>query len=171
MKYISAPWRERYVKRGSRQPGCVFCDAVRRGDDRAALIVHRGRHNFVILNRYPYTIGHVMIAPYRHLASFTRTSRESAEELADLLKLSLKVLERAYHPEGFNAGMNFGRSAGAGIVDHYHLHVIPRWPGDANFMPIVGRTRVVHEDLDKTWSRLKPLFEKETAGRPAGGKR
>lgn len=171
MKYISAPWREQYVKRGSRRPGCVFCDAARLDDDRAALILYRGRHNFIILNRYPYTIGHLMIAPNRHLASFTRTSREAGEELADLLKLSLRVLQKAYRPEGFNAGMNFGRSAGAGIVDHYHLHVIPRWPGDSNFMPIVGQTRVVIEDLQKTYARLKPVFDREAGRGAAGGAR
>jgi ATP adenylyltransferase len=105
-----------------------------------------------------------MIAPYRHLAVFARAPREASDELADLLKVSLRVLKRAYRPQGFNAGMNFGRSAGAGIVDHYHLHVVPRWPGDSNFMPLIAETRVFIEDLDRTYSLLAPLFAKEAAG-------
>jgi ATP adenylyltransferase len=171
MKYISAPWRERYVRRAGRQKGCVFCEAARRTDDGACGIVHRGRHNFIILNKFPYTIGHLMIAPYRHLADFTRTRRDASDELADLLSLSIRVLRRAYRPQGFNAGMNLGRSAGAGVVGHYHLHVIPRWPGDSNFMPLVSQTRIVIEDLEKTYTRLLPLFQKEAAARTARGVR
>ncbi len=168
MEYISAPWREQYVRRVSRKRGCIFCAAARRGDDAAAFIVHRGLHNFVILNKFPYTPGHLMIAPYRHLSVFGRAPKEASDELADLLKLSLRVLKRAYRPQGFNAGMNLGRSAGAGVIHHYHLHVIPRWPGDSNFMPLVSRTRVVIEDLALTYSRLAPLFAKETTGREGG---
>lgn len=168
MQYISAPWRGRYVRQVPRKKGCIFCEAPRLGDDRASRILYRGRHNFIILNKFPYTPGHLMIAPYRHLAVFGRAPKEASDELADLLKLSLRVLKRAYKPQGFNAGMNLGRSAGAGVVDHYHLHVIPRWPGDSNFMPIVSQTRVVIEDLEMTYSRLAPLFEKEAAGRAGG---
>jgi ATP adenylyltransferase len=168
MKYISAPWRAKYVRQGPRKKGCVFCDAARLGDDRAARILYRGRHNFIILNKFPYTPGHLMIAPYRHLAVFSRAPKAASDELTDLLKLSLRVLGRAYRPQGFNAGMNFGRSAGAGVVDHYHLHVIPRWPGDSNFMPLVSQTRVVIEDLEMTYSKLAPLFARE-AGRLAAG--
>lgn len=163
MEYISAPWRETYVRQVRRRKGCIFCQAARRADDAAALIVHRGRHNFIILNKFPYTPGHLMIAPYRHLADFVRAPKDVSDELADLLKLSLRVLKKAYRPRGFNAGLNFGGSAGAGVVDHYHLHVIPRWPGDSNFMPLVSRTRVVIEDLDLTHSRLAPLFAREAA--------
>jgi len=163
MEYISAPWRGKYVRQVRRQKGCIFCAAARRGDDTASFIVHRGRHNFIILNKFPYTPGHLMIAPYRHLADFTRAPKAAGDELAGLLQLSLRVLKRAYRPQGFNAGLNLGRSAGAGVVDHYHLHVIPRWPGDSNFMPLVSQTRVVIEDLDLTYSRLAPLFAKEAA--------
>ncbi len=163
MEYISAPWRADYVRQVRRTTGCIFCAAARRDDDAAAYIVFRGRHNFIILNKFPYTPGHLMIAPCRHLADFTRAAKPATDELADLLKLSLRVLRRAYRPEGFNAGLNLGRSAGAGVVNHYHLHVIPRWPGDSNFMPLVSRTRVVIEDLDLTYSRLAPLFAREAA--------
>jgi ATP adenylyltransferase len=164
MEYIPAPWRGKYVRQVRRKKGCIFCEAARLGDNAASFIVHRGRHNFIILNKFPYTPGHLMIAPYRHLAVFARAPKEASDELADLLKLSLRVLKRACLPQGFNAGMNLGRSAGAGVVDHYHLHVVPRWPGDSNFMPLIGRTRVVIEDLDLTYSRLAPLFANEGAG-------
>jgi ATP adenylyltransferase len=163
MEYIAAPWRGKYVRQVRREKGCIFCEAARLGDDMAAFIVYRGRYNFIILNKFPYTPGHLMIAPYRHLAAFARAPKEASDELADLLKLSLSVLKRAYRPQGFNAGLNLGRSAGAGVVDHYHLHVIPRWPGDSNFMPLVSRTRVVIEDLRLTYTRLAPLFAKEAA--------
>ena len=163
MEYIPAPWRGKYVRQVRRPKGCIFCQASRQTDDAASFIVHRGRHNFIILNKFPYTPGHLMIAPYRHVAVFARAPKAASDELADLLKLSLGVLKRAYRPQGFNAGMNLGRSAGAGVVDHYHLHVIPRWPGDSNFMPLISRTRVVIEDLRLTYSRLAPLFAKEAA--------
>jgi ATP adenylyltransferase len=163
MEYISAPWRGKYVRQAGRQKGCIFCRAARRDDDAASFVVHRGRHNFILLNKFPYTPGHLMIAPYRHLADFTRASDEAGGELAVLLRLSLRVMKRAYRPQGFNAGLNLGRSAGAGVVDHYHLHVVPRWPGDSNFMPLVGGTRVFIEDLDETYARLAPLFAKEAA--------
>jgi ATP adenylyltransferase len=164
MEYIAAPWRGKYVRQVRRKKGCIFCEAARQADDAASFIVHRGRHNFILLNKFPYTPGHLMIAPYRHLAVFARAPREASDELADFLKVSLRVLKRAYRPQGFNAGMNFGRSAGAGIVDHYHLHVVPRWPGDSNFMPLIAETRIFIEDLDRTYSLLAPLFAKEAAG-------
>lgn len=157
--YIAAPWREEYVRGLDRAPrGCLFCRAAKSRDDAASHVLFRGRFNFVLLNKYPYTAGHLMIAPYRHLASYDRASKPASDELADLTKLCLKVLRRAYAPQGFNTGMNLGRSAGAGIADHYHLHIIGRWTGDSNFMPLVGRVRVLIEDLDRTYARLRPLF-------------
>jgi len=158
MDYITAPWRGQYVRRAGRETGCVLCRAAGLKDDAAAWVVHRGRHNFILLNKYPSTPGHLMIAPYRHLAAFARASREAAGELAELLQLSLRVLDRAYRPEGFNAGLNLGRSAGAGVADHFHLHVVPRWAGDSNFMPVVGGAKVMIESLDGTYARLRPLF-------------
>lgn len=159
MKYISAPWREAYVKQVCRMKGCIFCRALRLKDDRAAYILFHGHHNFILLNKFPYNPGHLMIAPVRHIASFDRASKEASDELTDLFKLSLRILQRCYHPHGFNAGMNLGQSAGAGIIHHYHLHIIPRWHGDANFMPLVSQTRVLIEDLKTTYDRLYPHFQ------------
>ncbi len=160
MRYIATPWREAYVKRAMKMKGCIFCRALRLGDDREALILYRGRTHFIILNRYPYNPGHLMIAPLRHTAAFERARPAAAAEMAELLKLALRVLRAHYRPQGFNVGMNLGRSAGAGVTAHYHLHVVPRWTGDANFMPLVGRTKTVTEDLPTTYERLLPLFKK-----------
>jgi len=164
MEYISAPWRKEYVRRISKMSGCIFCQALKSKVDRGVFILFRGTHNFVVLNKYPYTSGHLMIAPYKHLSSFERAKKESTDELADLLKLSLKVLRKKYCPQGFNTGMNLGKCAGAGVADHYHLHVIPRWTGDSHFMPIVGETKVMIENLETTYDRLFPLFQKAKLG-------
>jgi len=161
MEYISAPWREDYVKKLCRMSECIFCHALKLGNDQKAYILYRGDHNFIILNKFPYSPGHLMIAPYKHLATFDESRKELSNEMADLLKLSLKVLRKNYQPHGFNAGMNLGQSAGAGVVDHFHLHVIPRWVGDANFMPLISQTKVLIEDLNTTYARLLPLFKKE----------
>jgi ATP adenylyltransferase len=169
MRYIAAPWRADYVRRSSGQTGCIFCDARRSADDRAAAVLLRGRHNFILLNRFPYTPGHLMIAPNRHLADFAAARPAERVELADLFAAALRVLRRAYGPQGFNAGMNLGRSAGAGITGHYHLHVVPRWTGDANFMPLVGGTRVFIEDLETTSQQLRPLFDQERRRRARRG--
>jgi ATP adenylyltransferase len=163
--YLTAPWREAYVRNVFKMKGCIFCQALRSQDDLKALILYRGQHNFIILNKYPYTPGHLMIAPYRHLARIEAASREATEEMMELLKMSLKLLRRRYRPHGFNLGMNLGQCAGAGVVGHYHLHLIPRWSGDANFMPLVAQTKVVIEDLETTFNRLYPLFQKEASRR------
>jgi ATP adenylyltransferase len=144
---------------------CIFCRARKLKRDREAYILYRGRHSFILLNKFPYLPGHLMIAPYRHLAAFERSRKELSDEISDLLKMSLAILEQSYRPQGFNLGMNIGKSAGAGIADHFHYHIIPRWTGDSNFMPIVGRTKVVIEDLDTTYARLRPLFEKKRGSR------
>jgi ATP adenylyltransferase len=161
MEYIAAPWREAYVKKVCRKEGCVLCRALQLKNDRAAFILFRGKWNFIILNKFPYNLGHLMIAPYRHLASFHRAPKEASDEMMDFLKMSLRVLKKNYRPHGFNAGMNLGQSAGAGVVDHYHLHVIPRWQGDSNFMPLISQTRILIEDLEGAYERLWPLFQKE----------
>lgn len=164
MEYISTPWREEYVRKISKMSECIFCQALKLKNDREAFILFRGIHNFIVLNKYPYTPGHLMIAPYEHLSSFERAKKESTDEMADLLKLSLKVLRRKYRPHGFNTGMNLGHSAGAGIADHFHLHVICRWTGDSNFMPLVGKTKVTIEDLETTYVKLFPVFQKAKLG-------
>lgn len=160
MEYISAPWREEYVRKVFKTRGCIFCRALKLKSDKTAFILYRGAHNFIILNKFPYTPGHLMIAPYRHLASFENSRKTATDEFADLLKMSLAVLKRKYHPHGFNTGMNLGQSAGAGVTDHYHLHVVPRWTGDSNFMPLVSHTKVLIEDLETTYKRLLPFFQK-----------
>jgi len=164
MNYIPAPWRESYVKNVYKQKGCFFCRLPKINKDRETFILHRGTYNFIILNRFPYTPGHLMIAPYRHLARFERAPKETTDEMADLVKLSLIILRKQYGPHGFNTGMNLGHSAGAGVADHYHLHVIPRWTGDANFMPLVAGTKVMTVDLAGSYERLVPLFGKYAAG-------
>ena len=169
MRYISAPWRADYVRRSSAVKGCIFCDALRAGDDRTATVLLRGRHNFILLNRFPYNPGHLMIAPTRHLADFAAARPAERTELAELQAAALRVLQQAYRPQGFNTGMNLGQSAGAGITGHYHLHIIPRWTGDSNFMPLVGGTRVFIEDLDTTYQKLRPLFDREQRRRGRRG--
>lgn len=160
MEYLAAPWREVYVRKLAAQAkGCIFCAALRKKDDRRAYILYRGNHNFIMLNKFPYTPGHLMIAPFRHMALFEKSAKPASDELGDLLKLCLRVLRRRYRPHGFNTGMNLGQAAGAGVTDHYHLHVICRWAGDSNFMPLVGGAKVVIEDLNTTFRHLRPLFQ------------
>lgn len=170
-RYIATPWRAKYVRSAGRLPGCIFCRALRAKDDAASFVVHRGEHFFVMLNRYPYTPGHLMIAPFRHTADFGSLPEAANAEWGELLRLSLRVLKKAYRPGGFNAGLNLGRTAGAGVVDHLHLHVVPRWAGDANFMPIVANARIFLEDLRETWGRVAPLFAAEAPRAAARGRR
>lgn len=139
--------------------GCLFCDAPALRNDAETLIVHRARLNFVILNRYPYTSGHVMIAPYQHVARLQQTDKETAEEMMVLARLAERLIEHNYRPGGLNIGMNLGEAAGAGIEQHIHLHVLPRWMGDANFMTSVGETRVIPEDLSVTFAKLHEAFK------------
>ena len=136
----------------------MFCRVQQRGTDPENLIVHRGKKNFIILNLFPYTSGHLMIMPYEHIASLVETDLATTAEMMELAKRAQSALEAEYHPEGFNIGMNLGRSAGAGVADHLHLHVVPRWTGDANFVSIVGETRVLPEDLQTTYQKLKRQF-------------
>ena len=161
MEYIYAPWREEYVKKVFKMKECIFCHALKLKNDKKAHILYRGTYNYIVLNKYPYTPGHLMIAPYKHLDSFEQAEKESTDEFSNLLKLCLKVLRKKYNPHGFNTGMNLGQSAGAGVAKHYHLHIIPRWVGDSNFMPLISKTKVVIEDLEITYSRLSPLFQEE----------
>lgn len=159
MKRLFSPWRLDYVAGGGeRARGCVFCRAAKSRDDHASLVVARGRTHFVILNKYPYNNGHLMIVPRRHLASPSEAPAAARAEMMDLLVRSEKALHAAYRPAGINLGMNLGRAAGAGIEGHYHLHLVPRWEGDTNFMTVAHSTRVIPESLDTTWQRLHGLF-------------
>jgi len=155
MDYLWTPWRYRYIADASKDEGCIFCDALAANDDAKTHIVFRGAKNFVLLNRFPYTSGHVMVVPYTHVAELSATEPDT---LADMMRIAQRVqsaLEKTYHPQGYNLGMNLGRAAGAGVVGHLHLHVLPRWSGDANFMTVIGETRVEPEDLSTTWEKLR----------------
>jgi ATP adenylyltransferase len=156
MDFIWSPWRYDYLaSAGKKSPSCVFCVDEDRSHDAERLIVFRGSNNFVILNLFPYTSGHVMVAPYEHLDTIAVAKAEQLSEMMQLAQRCIGALQKLYRPEGFNIGMNLGQAAGAGIREHYHLHVVPRWIGDANFMSIVGETRVLPEELAQTYQRLK----------------
>jgi len=158
MDYLWTPWRYQYVTTAGGPGECVFCAAAQAKDDREVLVVHRGTGNFVILNRFPYTSGHVMVIPYRHVATLEDLDDATLTELMFIARRTEKHLRTVYRPEGLNIGMNIGRAAGAGIAGHLHLHMLPRWLGDTNFMTVVGETRVVPEDLLITWERLRSAF-------------
>ena len=153
MKPLWAPWRLEYVQHADEIDGCVFCRAAE-GDDEEQLVVHRGEHAFVLLNKFPYASGHLLVAPYRHGADFGGLDADEALEVHRLAADGLEALRAAYAPEGFNLGWNLGRVAGAGIVDHVHLHVVPRWGGDTNFMPVLADVRVIPEHLVATRRKL-----------------
>jgi ATP adenylyltransferase len=160
MDYLWTPWRYAYVSTAEKASGCVFCDAVNAGDDEKARIVHRGQHCFVILNTFPYTPGHVMIVPYAHLDELRRLPPEAAREMMELSQRMETVLRELYRPDGINLGMNIGKAAGAGIAGHIHMHVLPRWVADANFLSVVGETRVLPETLEETWKRMTVALKK-----------
>ena len=154
MRAIYAPWRMAYIK-GEKIEGCVFCkESVR--DDK--FVLFDGRTAFVMLNAYPYTNGHLMIIPFRHVSSLADLFQEERQEIFELMDSSVRALKKAMNPDGFNIGINLGRAAGAGIDDHIHVHVVPRWNGDTNFMSVVSDTRVIPDDLLKTCEQLKSCF-------------
>jgi ATP adenylyltransferase len=157
---IWAPWRLPYVKDASKDTdeGCIFCTAPAADDDRANLIVHRGERCFVILNKFPYTNGHLMVAPYAHLPTLPQLDTETVAEMMALAQRSMVVLDEAYGPQGYNAGLNQGRIAGAGFEGHIHLHVVPRWAGDTNYMPVIGDTRVMPQSLEDSYAALEGNF-------------
>ena len=160
MDYIWTPWRYQYMKQAAsgKQPECIFCDAVARNNDAETLIVHRGAKAFVFLNRFPYTSGHVMIVPYAHVAELHLCGADVLGEMMQLAQRMETILQADYKPDGMNLGMNLGRAAGAGVTGHLHLHVLPRWIGDSNFMTVAGETRVQPEDLATTYARLVKAF-------------
>jgi ATP adenylyltransferase len=156
MDRLWSPWRYRYVaSAGGGDDRCVFCDKARGGDDRADLVLHRATSNYALLNLFPYTNGHLMIAPYRHVASLEEADEETVAEMMLLARRATALLRSSYGAPGANVGINIGACAGAGVAGHLHLHVLPRWPGDANFMTTVGETRVMPEELGDTWERLR----------------
>lgn len=157
MEHIWAPWRIQYIQM-EKSEGCILCEKPRQDSDAANYILFRGDKNFVMMNIYPYNPGHLMIAPYRHIDSLEGLSDEESHEHIDLTNRSIAVLRKVLNPEGFNLGINIGQAAGAGIADHVHTHIIPRWQGDTNFMTIVSDIRVVPEALAESYKKLKTEF-------------
>ena len=156
---LHAPWRMEYVEQtGQPSCECIFCAKPQQESDEANLIIHRGTHNFIILNAFPYNNGHLMIIPYQHISVFTELTYESLQEMMQLAQLAVAALQRAMRPDGFNLGMNIGRTAGGGIAEHLHLHIVPRWNGDTNFMPVIGNVRVLPESLERTWAKICASF-------------
>jgi ATP adenylyltransferase len=158
MDYLWTPWRLPYVTGTGTATGCVFCDA--QSGEQADLIVFRGRTCFVILNKFPYNNGHLMVIPNRHVPSLAAATDAELCELMELARRAEIALGEAYTPHGLNMGINIGKPAGAGVLDHVHLHVVPRWNGDTNYMTVVGVTRVLPEELPQTAARLRPIFER-----------
>jgi ATP adenylyltransferase len=154
MDHLWSPWRYQYVSHAQPTSGCVFCEKAVEGRDAENLVVFRGRSSYVLLNLYPYTSGHVMVVPYAHIAAIEETPLNTLSEIMALTQRVVRSLQVVYKPRGLNVGMNLGECAGAGIAGHLHLHVVPRWPGDVNFMTAVGETRVIPEDLQTTYEKL-----------------
>ena len=160
MKRIWSPWRMKYIEGHEGQEGCIFCSALAQPDNEENLIIKRGTLAFVILNLYPYTSGHIMVAPVAHQPSLEFLDPDSRAEMMELVSRSMEVLKEIYHPQAFNVGANIGEAAGAGEPGHVHLHIVPRWTGDTNFMSTLGGTRVLPEALEDTYKRIKAGFER-----------
>jgi ATP adenylyltransferase len=166
MDILWSPWRYAYIKSSENETetaavngGCVFCGILNRStSDAENFILHRAEFNFVILNIYPYISGHLMVVPFAHLADLDAADKKTTDELMDLTKRCQTALRAIYNPHGFNLGMNLGRAAGAGVAEHFHMHILPRWVGDANFMTAIGETRTIPEDLRTTYEKLKDKF-------------
>lgn len=167
MESLWAPWRERFIL-CEKEPGCFLCRTAKENHDRKNLILYRGRKCFVILNRYPYNTGHLMVAPYRHVGQLDKLKDEELTELLKISQFCVRVLNSAMKPQGINLGMNLGKVSGAGVADHIHFHIVPRWQGDTNFMPILAGTKVISVGLSNTYSRLKKEWRRleRTVHRP-----
>jgi len=158
MDRLWTPWRFEYIRTADQAPACVFCHILQETRDAANFLLYRGKHSFVILNLFPYTSGHMMCVANRHIASLSEAEPAERHEIIDLGQVCEEALRREYQPSGFNLGFNLGRAAGAGVEHHLHMHVLPRWVGDSNFVSVVGETRVLPEELPSTYKRLLPYF-------------
>jgi ATP adenylyltransferase len=156
--YLWTPWRYAYIKDADRATGCIFCEKPKEKDDARNLIVHRARHCFIILNAFPYTSGHAMIVPYQHTDQLASLEKSASEEMMALMQKMEAIFRDLYHPEGINLGMNIGKAAGAGIAGHVHMHILPRWTADSNFMTVVAETRILPESLEQTYQRMREKF-------------
>jgi ATP adenylyltransferase len=156
--HLWTPWRSTYIREKRDKTTCIFCEAASSSDDESNLVVYRGNNCFVILNRYPYTSGHLMIAPFQHVSRLSALDGAAAGEMIELTQFAETAIQAAYNPQGINLGMNLGEAAGAGIEQHIHMHVLPRWMGDANFMTSVGETRIIPESLSETYRKLRAAF-------------
>jgi ATP adenylyltransferase len=163
VKKLWAPWRLKYLTGGGKEDGCVFCKkpAMNPSNDKESLILKRGRYCFIIMNLYPYNNGHVMVVPYKHTGDLNDLGDHELLEMMQFAQLMIRVFKKVYAPEGFNCGFNLGHAAGAGIREHLHFHVLPRWTGDTNFMPVIGETRVISEHILDTYDKLKQALETE----------
>jgi len=155
MEHIWAPWRMEYVEVMGKEEGCILCDKPKQGNDAANYILYRGDKNFIIMNAYPYNPGHLMIVPYRHIASLEELTAEELHEHFEVVSRSVRLLKQVFNPDGFNIGINLGKVAGAGIEKHLHTHIVPRWQADTNFMPVIADTKVIPEAMAKTYKKLK----------------
>lgn len=162
MERLWSPWRMQYVTTADGDGGCIFCNHLAAGDDERAHILFRGEHCFVLLNAFPYNTGHLMVAPFRHVAELDELSTDERAEMMEVTNRSVEIIRAAMGAHGFNVGMNLGRVAGAGIPGHCHMHVVPRWGGDTNFMTTVGETKVLPELVDDTDRKLRPHFSSNT---------
>ena len=161
MHKLWATWRMAYITGKHKDEGCVFCNAYKSAKDEDVLILHRGCHCFIIMNLFPYNNGHVMVIPYRHTDDITSLTNEESLEMMEFVRLTTKAMKKALNPHGFNIGMNVGSMAGAGIADHLHMHIVPRWQGDTNFMPVVSETRVISEHIESTYNKLRTAILEE----------
>ncbi len=158
MKHIWAPWRMGYILSG-KEEGCFLCEKLRQNNDKESYILYRGRSNFILLNLYPYNPGHLLVAPYRHVGLLDELDGEELKEHFELVAYGVSKLKEALQPDGFNIGLNLGKAAGAGVAEHLHTHVVPRWEGDTNFMPVVAEAKVLPQALDETYANLRGKFE------------
>ena len=158
--HVWAPWRMEYIRipEEDKPKGCIFCNKPKDNKDKEDLILYRGKHVFVIMNRYPYSNGHLMVVPYRHISDYSILTKEELYEISDVTQMVIEVLKMTMHPQGFNVGFNLGESAGAGIAEHIHQHIVPRWTGDTNFMPVLCHTKVMVDGLTECWTELKKAF-------------
>lgn len=158
MDILYSPWRIDYIL-SEKEKGCIFCSKPKADDDKGYLILKRGRHTYVIMNLYPYNNAHLMVVPYRHVSHLSALNDDELCEMIKMTQLSEQVLNQVYTPDGMNVGMNLGEAAGAGVADHLHIHIVPRWNGDTNFISTLGKTRVIPEKMEETYKKLKKVFD------------